>query len=226
MASGWNVYEAREVALRASRYYMLGRAARLGVAAASLLAIASSLLVLLLALTPLYRFQGIMLSGWIRLTGYQLALYDAPLRVPVLDSLVRLSFTLVLGPLLSTALVSLALASTIMSPKVPRVYLEAAAAGYAVAGLTVALLISFLRVLFRDIIPSIPLGGRLPTAYGVFTLRGSSGWYTDAGLLALRLWSLYPLLAALLIAAAAALVYYLARYYEDLLEEPLVYNTS
>jgi hypothetical protein len=209
----------RLAALQATRYYRLGRLARLGLAGASLGALASSVLILWVAIHPLYRFWGLLVSGEVGLLGYSLKNYGEPLRVPPLDSIKRLSFMLLLGSTLSAALVLPVLASSLRG-RIHRVFLEAAAAGYAVAGLTVALLISFLRVLYFDVIPSIPLGKTVDTPYGTLTLYRSNGWYTDTGLLSLQLWNYLPLIAALLIAASGVLIYYLAKYYEEILDMP------
>jgi len=209
----------RLAALQATKYYRLGRLARLGLAGASLLALASSALVLWVTVHPLYRFWGPLVSGEVGLLGYSLKNYGEPLRVPPLDSIERLSFMLLLGSTLSAALVLPALASSLRE-RIPRIFLEAAAAGYAVAGMTVALLISFLRVLYFDIIPTIPLSKTITTPYGALTLYRSSGWYTSTGLLSLHLWNYLPLIAALLIAASGVLTYYLAKYYEEILDMP------
>jgi len=211
----------RLAVLKATRYYRLGLFARLGLVVALALTLISVLLVGLMLVNPLYTFEGPLVTGEIGLLSYRLLNYGKPVRAPPLDSITRLSFALVIGAALSAAL-TLPTLWVVFKRRVPRVLLEAAAAGYVIAGLTIALLISFLRILYFDIIPSIPLGGSVNTPYGSLVLYESSGWYTDIGLLSLKLWNYFPVMTALLIVAAAVLLDYIVRYYEDILERPAV----
>ncbi|GAB6148414.1 hypothetical protein JCM10135_09560 [Stetteria hydrogenophila] len=206
--------------MEATRYYMLGRLARMGLAACSIVVLATSALILWLHVKPLYTFRGLLVHGEVGLVRYRLSFAGGPLEVPVLDSINRLSFILIHGSILSSALVAPALVMAAVKPRIARVYLEIAAAGNVVGGLTTALLMSFLRVLYTGIIPSIPVTHSIPTTYGVFTFYGSSGWYTEAGLLSLRLWPLYPVIVGVEIGSAIAIVYHLFRYYEEVLELP------
>lgn len=218
--AGEEVFEL--AAVEATRYYWLGRLLRIGFSLGSLAVIASQIFILWITLHPLYIIRGSVVVGEIGLTHYTVYLAESPVRIPVLDSLIRISFALILGSTLSIALVLPVLVSPILRAKVPRIYLEAAATGFAVAGLTIAFLISILRVLYRDIIPTIPVSGSNPTPYGLFTLHASGGYYTIAGIYSTRLASLYPIVAAAFIGISALTIYFLITYYEELAETPVI----
>lgn len=213
-------------AIRATHYYWLGRYARIGIILSSTLTIASSILILWITLSPLYVFQGVMVSGIISITHYKLYIGGIPAKIPVLDSLTTLSYKLFLGSILSSSLVSPSLITVSIKPKIPRIYIESAAAGYGIAGLTVSLLISFLRVLYMDILPIIPIRSKIPTHYGEFTYYSSIGKYTEVGLLSIKLYPLLPVIAGALIGSAVAITYYLIQYYEEILELPPIPNIT
>ncbi|ADI31333.1 hypothetical protein [Staphylothermus hellenicus] len=212
------VYE--QVAMEATRYYWLGSLARIGLASSSIVVLAASTLILWITLNPLYVFKDPLINGEVGFVYYSLYSFGKPLQIPVLDSLTKLSFILIFSSTLSSALVAPALVTVLVKPKMPRIYLEVAAAGNAIGGLNTSLLISFLRVLYMNIISSIPITASIHTQYGVFIFYRSTSWYTEVGLLSLRLWPIYPVLAGVLIGSAGATIYYITRYYEEILELP------
>jgi hypothetical protein len=206
--------------LLAARYYWLPLWQRLILTASSILTLLSSAYTLYVTLEPLYKFQGGFVEGYIAISRYHLLLFNhQQVKVPPLDSAARASFALILGSLFSTALALPAL-TAVARRRIARIYIEAAAAGYVVAGLTLALLHSFLRFIYVDVIPLIPRSASYPTSYGSFSFHSSTGWYTGTGLLTLKLWNYVPAAIAALIAAGGAAVYLLLRYYEDLVETP------
>jgi hypothetical protein len=215
--------ERRRLLLEASRYYWVTRRMRAGMVAAGFLAIAVSAAVLITAVEPLYRYQGGYIVGYLGLSRYQLRVFGSPVRAAVLDSLTLLSFSLYVGSLLAAALTLPSLYHAFRGPRTPRIALESAVAGYTIAALTLALLVSFLRVLYDDILPHIPTGAQVPTPYGRFAVEQSSAWYTGAGIYAIRLRLYSPFLVAALLAAAALLYYSILRYYWEL-EDSLIYG--
>jgi hypothetical protein len=206
--------------LLAARYYWLPAWQRALLALFASLTLLVSIYTLYVSLSPLYSYRGLFIDGYIGITRYKLILFgQKPVRAPPLDSVTQASFALILGSVLSAALVSPILVTSFRR-RIPRIYVEAAIAGYTVAGLTLALLHSFLRLLYLDIVPLIPRGAGYATDYGSFSFHGSTGWYTHVGLLTLRLWNYVPIIVAALIAAAGAAMYLLLHYYEELLDTP------
>jgi len=221
---GFKVYE--EAAYLATLYYRLGLGPRALLGTASLALIASSIYVLWLLVNPLYYFEGDPVSGYVNVAWYSLDSYGKLLHVPPLDSLRHLSFALILGAMLSLLNVAPLIAG-LHRDRLPRIYLETTAAGYIIGGLTYALLMSFLRVLYTDIIPSVPLSSSSTTPFGTFSIHASHGWYTDTGILSLRLWPIYPIISAVLIGAGLILVYYIVREYEETVDiPPIIANYS
>ncbi len=202
------------------RFYWLTRRQRLALTAVAALVLFMSASVLLASTAPLYSYTGGYIEGEISFTWYRLSILGQPVSVPVLDSVVHLSFVLILGPLLASALTLPSAYYSLRGPRVPRAVLEAAVAGLVVAGLTAALFASFTRLVLVEVVHNIPRGATEPTAYGRLVFAESRAGYTPEGIYALRL-ALYSVPASLALVAAAALLHlYIQRYYEDILDEP------
>lgn len=216
-------------ALVTIRYMLVGRPVKIGVLLASIISISSSLLAILLSMSPLYSFNGVLLKGSIGLLTYTLVDQGGLVRLCVLESLNNITVYI---PLVSLISILLVLPSIMYLPRrgIPRVVLEVTAAGYVLNALALALLFSSLRVLYGDIIPSIistlSRNTRLTTSYSVLYLYGVNGWYTSIGLLSLKLWYAYLPVSLLLMVSAVALIYYVIKYYEEILELPPVYHHS
>jgi hypothetical protein len=209
---------------RVLRYYRLTRRQRMLLAAGSLIVVFVSASILLVSASPLYFFTGGYIEGVVGFTGYRLSILGAPVRVPVLDSIKHLSFVLVLGPLLASALVLPSLYYSLRGSRAARSALEAAVAGLVVAGLTSALFASFTRLLLADVVNSIPRGASVATEFGRLVFDESSSGYTPQGLYALRL-AYYLIPASLVFIAAAALLHYhMQRYYMELVEDYILWG--
>ena len=178
--------------------------------------------VIIVSLLPLYYYRGGYIQGYIGLTSYRIAILERYSRIAVLDSIVHLSLMLLVGSFLSIALTVPSMYYSVRGRRVARIALEAAVVGYIVAGLTLALFLSSIRVLLAEVALGLPVSLVEATRFGQLVFHASRGGYTSAGLYALEVARYSLHFSILLVVAAGFLHLYIQRYYEDLLDMPLI----
>ncbi|MCE4606172.1 MAG: hypothetical protein F7B59_02440 [Desulfurococcales archaeon] len=215
----------RESVDRATEYIHMRGLERVVVAAASALVLAVNIIIVFISVEPLYRVTGGIANGYIGIVSYKLTILGRNQLLPQMESLRDLSFLLIFASVYSIILIL----PSILYPsrRVPRIHLETAAAGYIVSELGLTLLVSFLRIIQDNTIPSIPLDGSLRTEYGFFQLAGSEGYNTRFGIMALHMREYFIFIGILFIFMAVILVLYTTEYYREVEEAaPLIPNPS
>ncbi len=219
------LWQLRKSVDRATEYLHLEWYERLSVLAGSLIVLVVDILMVLIAIKPLYVITGRIINGRIGIIGYQLTVLGKFQTIPQMESVRDLSFLLLFAAVYSVLLV---LPSIVYpSRRVPRVFLETAVAGYIASELGLTLLVSFLRIIQDNIITSIPLSGSIKSNYGFFQLTGSTGYNTRFGFIALHMREYFIFIGVIFVLMAVILAVYVIEYYREVEEmAPLIPNPS
>ena len=219
------LWPLRESVDRATEYLHLEWYERITVLAGSLLVLAVDVMMVLIAIKPLYVITGRIINGHLGIIDYQLTVLGKLQTIPQMESMKDLSFLLLFAAVYSILLV---LPSIVYpSKRVPRVFLETAVAGYIASELGLTLLVSFLRIIQDSIIPSIPLSGSIRSSYGFFQVTGSVGHSTRFGLIALHMREYFIFIGIIFVLMAVILALYIIEYYREIEDTaPLIPNPS
>lgn len=183
---------------------LLERRIELSAAVAVIAAIIAAILLSQIA-RPMVTFSGWSISGWIGFLGYEIMIAGKQARVPPLDSIALISIFLALMMIFTLA--SAAIAAYGYFSRRELVMLEASAVSAFASAMVLVLTFSVIRVVVRDVIPSIRPSVVTGSAGRLTLDPGQSEWSALAAILD---YPIIVLLASILLFLLGAVLVYVA----------------